>query len=188
MLAGVSLSNQEFGLSPTCFASSFRTSSISIPRTPSINCSWYQEVHDFGLNYRLTDFQCALGIAQLKKIDEYKRRRRIVHESYMEILSHLPNVRTLKSLEGRDPMWHLFPIFVKNRDYVLSALRDEGIMSQINYIPSYFHPVFQKMRYERGICPNSEQFYQEEISLPLHVSMSQETVKEICRILESIIS
>ena len=150
--------------------------------------SWYQEVHDFGLNYRLTDFQCALGIAQLKKIDEYKRRRRIVHESYMEILSHLPNVRTLKSLEGRDPMWHLFPIFVKNRDYVLSALRDEGIMSQINYIPSYFHPVFQKMRYERGICPNSEQFYQEEISLPLHVSMSQETVKEICRILESIIS
>jgi dTDP-4-amino-4,6-dideoxygalactose transaminase len=150
--------------------------------------SWYQEVHEFGLNYRLTDFQCALGIAQLKKIEEFKSKRKKVHETYMELLSDFPNVRTLKLLPERDPMWHLFPIFVKNRDRVLTKLRNQGVMSQVNYVPAYFHPVFQRMRYEVGICPNSERFYEEEISLPLHVLMSHETVSEICSTLKAILS
>jgi len=155
----------------------------SVPPGP-----WHQEVHAFGLNYRLTDFQCALGIAQLRRIDEFKSKRNTIRETYVEILSDFPDVRTLELLKGRDPMWHLFPIFVKNRDHVLTRLREQGVMSQVNYVPAYFHPVFQKMKFERGICPNSEQFYQKEISLPLHTSMNRETVTEICRVLGGILS
>lgn len=150
--------------------------------------SWYQEVHEFGLNYRLTDFQSALGIAQLQKIHEFKSKRKEIYKTYMEILRDFPEVRTLKLLEGRDPMWHLFPIFVKNRDHVLTILRDQGVMSQVNYIPAYLHPVFQRMGYKRGSCPQSERFYQDEISLPLHASMSQETVKQVCKILRGILN
>lgn len=150
--------------------------------------SWYQEVHEFGLNYRLTDFQSALGIIQLQKIDEFKSKRTEIYRTYMEFLSDFPEVRTLKLLKGRDPMWHLFPIFVDNRDFVLTMLRNQEVMSQINYIPAYFHPVFQRLGFKGGTCPQSERFYQEEISLPLHVSMSQETVRKVCKILRGILN
>lgn len=149
---------------------------------------WHQEVHEFGLNYRLTDFQCALGIAQLKRIDEFKSKRETIRETYLEILSDIPGIRTLELLKGRDPMWHLFPIFVKNRDHVLTRLRSQGVISQVNYVPAYFHPVFQKMKFDRGICPNSERFYEEEISLPLYASMDKEIVTEICRVLANVIT
>ena len=149
--------------------------------------SWYQEVHEFGLNYRLTDFQSALGIAQLQRIEEFKSKRKKIYKTYMEILRDFPEIRTLKLLRGRDPMWHLFPIFVKNRDHVLTMLRNQGVMSQVNYIPAYFHPVFQRIGVKPGTCPQSERFYQDEISLPLHASMSQETVKQVCSILRSVL-
>ena len=150
--------------------------------------SWHQEVHEFGLNYRLTDFQSALGIVQLQKIEEFKSKRKRICKIYRDFLNDFTEVRTLKLLQGRDPMWHLFPIFVNNRDYVLTMLRNHGVMSQVNYMPAYFHPVFQRMGYKSGTCPSSERFYQEEISLPLHISMSLETVREICTILRDVLN
>ena len=150
--------------------------------------SWHQEVHEFGLNYRLTDFQSALGIVQLQKIEEFKSKRKRICKIYRDFLNDFTEVRTLKLLQGRDPMWHLFPIFVNNRDYVLTMLRNQGVMSQVNYMPAYFHPVFQRMGYKSGTCPSSERFYQEEISLPLHISMSLETVREICTILRDVLN
>lgn len=145
---------------------------------------WYQEVHEFGLNYRLTDFQCALGISQLTKINQFKKKRQNLFDLYSEILSKFGNVGLVKSLERRNPMWHLFPIFVDNRDLVLSKLRSQGVIAQINYIPAYLHPVFKRMGYASNLCPQSEYFYSREISMPLHSSMSEDLVFEVCKILE----
>jgi dTDP-4-amino-4,6-dideoxygalactose transaminase len=145
--------------------------------------AWHQEVHEFGLNYRLTDFQCALGIAQLGKIAEFKNKRRNIYLKYREILANINGVSLLKELEGRDPMWHLLPIFVENRNHVLSELRKQGILAQVNYIPAYFHPVFANLGYGRGICPNSERFYSHELSLPLHTKLNEDDVNDICAIL-----
>lgn len=142
--------------------------------------AWHQEVHEFGLNYRLTDFQCALGIAQLERIDVFKAKRNRVVLKYREILGNMNEVKILQELEGRDTMWHLFPIFVENRNAILSNLRSQGILAQVNYVPAYFHPVFANLGYERGICPNSEVFYSQEISLPLHTSLNEATVEKIC--------
>ena len=144
---------------------------------------WHQEVHEFGLNYRLTDFQCALGISQLRKINELKARREKIHLFYTQKLANSKNIRLLSRINERDPMWHLFPIFVKERNRVLNELRDQGIMAQVNYLPAYFHPVFEKQGYKRGICPNSELFYEQEISIPLHTLISEEVVNEICEII-----
>lgn len=145
--------------------------------------TWHQEVHEFGLNYRLTDFQCALGIAQLDKISEFKNKRRNIVSMYREILGNVDGIKLLKVLEGRDPMWHLFPIFVENRNHVLEQLRNQGILAQVNYVPAYFHPVFAKRGYERGICLNSELFYAQEISLPLHTKLAEDDVDHICTVL-----
>ena len=146
---------------------------------------WHQEVHEFGLNYRLTDFQCALGISQLSKIDEFRLRRETLHGVYTEKLANFKNIRLLKKIQGRNPMWHLFPIFVENRNMVLTELRSRGVMAQVNYIPAYFHPVFKKQGYKKGNCPNSELFYNQEISIPLHTLMTEQLIADICNSLES---
>lgn len=149
--------------------------------------TWHQEVHEFGLNYRLTDFQCALGITQLEKIAEFKDRRTNIVSKYTEILGNIDGVKLLKKLEGRDPMWHLFPIIIENRNQVLTELRNQGIAAQVNYIPAYFHPVFANLGYVKGICPNSERFYSQEISLPIHTLLTEDKVIEICNVLEKMI-
>jgi dTDP-4-amino-4,6-dideoxygalactose transaminase len=98
-------------------------------------------------------------------------------------LENINGVRLLKELEGRDPMWHLFPVFIENRNHVLSELRNQGIMAQVNYVPAYFHPVFANLGYEKGVCPNSETFYSQEISLPIHTSLTDREIIEICDLL-----
>jgi dTDP-4-amino-4,6-dideoxygalactose transaminase len=148
---------------------------------------WHQEVHEFGLNYRLTDFQCALGISQLGKIDEFKSKRKKLYETYTQKLTNIGSIKLLKKLDGRDPMWHLFPVFVENRNEVILELRKEGVMAQVNYIAAYLHPVFTSLGYKIGTCPNSESFYGQEISLPLHLSLNQSSVEEICSLLVSVI-
>lgn len=148
---------------------------------------WHQEVHEFGLNYRLTDFQCALGISQLGKIDEFKSKRKKLYETYTQKLTNIESIKLLKKLDGRDPMWHLFPVFVENRNEVILELRKEGVMAQVNYIAAYLHPVFTSLGYKIGTCPNSESFYGQEISLPLHLSLNQSSVEEICSLLVSVI-
>jgi dTDP-4-amino-4,6-dideoxygalactose transaminase len=148
---------------------------------------WHQEVHEFGLNYRLTDFQCALGISQLGKIHEFKSKRNKLCDTYTEKLTNFKGIRLLKKLDGRDPMWHLFPIFVENRNEVISELRDKGIIAQVNYIAAYLHPVFTNLGYKIGTCPNSESFYSQEISLPLHLSLNQSSVEEICALLKNMV-
>ena len=148
---------------------------------------WHQEVHKFGLNYRLTDFQCALGISQLGKIDEFKSKRKKLCDTYTQNLVDFKGIRLLKKIDGTDPMWHLFPIFVENRNEVISELRKKGVMAQVNYIAAYLHPVFINLGYKIGTCPNSESFYNQEISLPLHLSLNESSVEEICSLLKSVI-
>lgn len=144
---------------------------------------WYQEVHNFGLNYRLTDFQCALGISQLDKIQNFKKVRNSIFTKYTELFSDSTQIQTLKISTGTSPVWHLFPIRVKRdlRESLQKHLYDSGIRTQRNYIPAYWHPVFSKMNYKRGLCPKSEVFHQEEISLPMHTSLKEEELEFIAK-------
>jgi dTDP-4-amino-4,6-dideoxygalactose transaminase len=151
---------------------------------------WHQEVQNFGLNYRLPDILCALGISQLKRIEEFKKLRHIVFQEYSK---HLGNVNQLilpTKREYVDPMWHLFPIRVppNKRKSIFEAFREAGIGVQVNYLPAHLHPVFTKQGYKRGDFPISEQYYDSEISLPMHASpelIDRKFQKKIARILES---
>lgn len=146
--------------------------------------SWHQEVHEFGLNYRLTDFQCALGISQLSRIEKMKRNRSLIWKYYEESFSSMPAIRRLKVRDDCDPMWHLYPIFVKEKEKVFQTLRDKGVGVQSNYFPANQHPVFNKFSIDSKLLSNSDKFYKEQISLPIYSGLSIETLESIVKIVQ----
>jgi dTDP-4-amino-4,6-dideoxygalactose transaminase len=149
---------------------------------------WHQEVHEFGLNYRLPDVLCALGISQLARLKEFKRRRAEIFSKYQKGFENIESVILPKEKTFSSPMWHFFPLQVNSLDRkrIFEELRFRNIGVQVNYLPAHLHPVFVDLGYRRGQFPVSEQFYGQEISLPLHtelgdsaVEMIVDTVKEV---------
>lgn len=136
---------------------------------------WHQEVHEFGLNYRLPDVLSALGTSQLLRIAQFKTRRAAIFERYSEELANLDGLVLPTRRDYVDPMWHLFPVRVRDgrRREVFDYLRDHGVLVQVNYIPAYWHPVFEDLGYRRGMCPVAEHFYEEEISLPMYAGLTE---------------
>jgi dTDP-4-amino-4,6-dideoxygalactose transaminase len=152
---------------------------------------WYYEVQSFGLNYRLPDVLCALGSSQLSRLARFKAARQRLTARYDELLAGVPGLRLPIQREGVDPMRHLYPVRILDgrRREVYDKLRAAGIGVQVNYIPVYWHPVFEDMGYRRGQCPVAERFYAEELSLPLFVDLTDDdqdrVVEELRQILGS---
>lgn len=147
---------------------------------------WHQEVHEFGINYRLPDVLCALGVSQLRRLDGFKKRRARLVERYNEALAAVPGLRLPARRPHVDPAWHLYPVRVLDgrRREVYDRMRADGIGVQVNYIPVYWHPVFEDLGYRRGMCPVAEQFYAEELSLPLYPDL---TDAEQDRVVETLV-
>jgi dTDP-4-amino-4,6-dideoxygalactose transaminase len=142
---------------------------------------WHQEVHSLGLNYRLPDVLAALGTSQLKRLDQFKARRRQIVHAYNKGFVDVDAVATPVCRPGADPMWHLYPLRVLDdrRRELYDALRRNGILAQVNFVPAYWHPVFEDLGYRRGMCPRAEQFYVEQLSLPLFPAMSDADVERV---------
>lgn len=147
--------------------------------------AWHQEVHEFGLNYRLPDVLCALGMSQLKRIEGFKARRREIHNLYFEGLKDVQGLQLPTERDYVECNWHLFPLLTSpdRRREIFDHLRQQGIGVQVNYIPAYRHPVFAKYEIKRSQFPISEDFYSREISLPLFTEL---TNSEVNFVIESI--
>ena len=130
---------------------------------------WHQEVHEFGLNYRLPDVLCALGRSQLRRLDAFLARRAELVARYDEALGDVPGLRLPGRRPWAEPAWHLYPVRIGDgrRRQVYDRMRAAGIGVQVNYIPVHWHPVFEDLGYQRGMCPAAEAYYREELSLPL---------------------
>jgi dTDP-4-amino-4,6-dideoxygalactose transaminase len=152
---------------------------------------WHQEVPEFGLNYRLPDVLCALGSSQLRRLAAFKARRTALAARYDELLAGVPGLRLPACRAWADPMRHLYPVRIQGgrRREVYERMRAAGIGVQVNYLPAYRHPAFADLGYRRGMCPVAEDFYAEQLSLPLFVDLSdadQDRVVETLRtVLES---
>lgn len=142
---------------------------------------WHQEVHAFGLNYRLPDVLCALGSSQLSRLSWFVSRRAALHARYDAGLSDVDGVVTPVTLPGAEPAWHLYPLRVLDgrRRELYEFLRGRGIGVQVNYVPVYWHPVFADLGYRRGLCPAAERFYAEELSLPLWPDLDDADVDRV---------
>ena len=146
---------------------------------------WHQEVHNFGLNYRLPDVLAALGSSQLQRLGQFKERRAAIKTSYDVHLRDASEVRVPVQRADVDPLWHLYPVRVpaEKRHQIFDSLRSHGFGVQVNYIPVYWHPVFDPIQYPRGLCPIAESFYQSEISLPMFTDLDLRTVESVSRAL-----
>jgi dTDP-4-amino-4,6-dideoxygalactose transaminase len=150
---------------------------------------WYYEVQSLGLNYRLPDVLCALGSSQLSRLGAFKARRQQLTARYDELLADVPGLRLPIQREGVDPMRHLYPVRVLDgrRREVYDRLRAAGILVQVNYIPVHWHPIFEDLGYQRGMCPVAEQFYAEELSLPLFYDLTDADQDRVVEALRTIL-
>jgi len=166
---------------------SFRTHGIARDDlTPSAEeGSWYYEVRELGFNYRLTDFQCALGLSQLERLDEWIAARNEVADWYRELLAEetriaLPPPAPAGSLHA----YHLFVVRVLAgtavRREVFEGLRAVGIGVQVHYIPIYRFPYFRDtLGYPQDTFPHAEQYYASAISLPMYPALSRDDVERV---------
>ena len=146
---------------------------------------WHQEVHEFGLNYRLSDILCALGISQLKNLVPFKGARAKSFSNYKNLLSEFSRIQLPTQRSYVDPTWHLYPIQVEasNRKIIFETLRNSGIGVQVNYMPAYWHPVFKDKGIKIDAFPNTEGFYSKQISLPMHVNLTEKDTDYISKTL-----
>jgi UDP-4-amino-4,6-dideoxy-N-acetyl-beta-L-altrosamine transaminase len=151
--------------------------------------AWHQEVHAFGLNYRLTDVGCALGLSQLRRLPEFARRRAEIKARYDDALAGVAGLRTPPQAPGAVPVWHLYPVRVLDgrRREVFERMREAGIGVQVNYLPVYWHPVYAALGYRRGMCPNAEAFYEQELSLPMFPGLTDDQVDQVVETLTAIL-
>lgn len=148
--------------------------------------AWWYEVHDVGLNYRLSDVACALGLSQLQRLEAFKQRRAEIWARYNAALAGVDGVRIPVQRDGVDPVWHFYcaRILDGRRREVFDKMRERGIGVQVNYIPVYWHPAYADAGYQRGMCPNAEAFYAEQLSLPLFPDL---TDAEVDRVIETLV-
>ena len=147
---------------------------------------WHQEVHEVGLNYRLTDLQCAIGLSQLKKIERFREKRNWIRKFYKSELSELSEIQFIHEVADAAPIWHLFPILVAEslRNALFSYLRENGVGVQVNYFPVNRHPYFQDSLVRSNETPNAEIFYRREISLPNFVGLQESDLYFVCDLIK----
>jgi dTDP-4-amino-4,6-dideoxygalactose transaminase len=136
---------------------------------------WHQEVQEFGLNYRLPDVLCALGLSQLNRLDDFKLKRSNIFSGYSKTLANIESVTLPTKRNYVEPNWHLYPIQVdpNYRQQIFGRLREKEIGVQVNYIPANWHPAFKNKASSIGAYPQADEFYSKQISLPMHVNLTK---------------
>jgi UDP-4-amino-4,6-dideoxy-N-acetyl-beta-L-altrosamine transaminase len=134
---------------------------------------WYMEMQDLGFNYRLTDFQAALGLSQLQRADEGIIRRREIAATYTTAFSGKPFIKGQSDIiEGHS--YHLYIIEVENRLGLYNYLRTHNIFAQIHYVPCHLMPYYRQFGWKEGDMPQAENYYKRCISLPMYPTLTDE--------------
>ena len=156
--------------------------------------AWYYEQVALGYNYRMTDIQAALIISQLDKLSMFSERRKQIVARYNEAFSKLPQLFVQKEIPESDTTRHLYMLRIVpekltiDRRQFFDALAAENVCCNVHYIPTYYFPYYEKLGYQRGLCPNAEKLYEEIITLPLYYAMTDEDVESVIKAVTKIAS
>ena len=154
---------------------------------------WYYEMHDLGFNYRITDFQCALGLSQLKKLKKFIKKRREVAKIYDSEFADnkffvIPRVR-----DNCEHAYHLYPLQINfeklriSKKELINKMRKKNINLQVHYIPIHLQPFYKrKFGFKKGDFPVAEKFYENEVSLPIFFSLKQKQVYKVIKSIKSL--
>lgn len=138
---------------------------------------WYYQQIDLGFNYRLTELQAALGVSQMTRLSEYVARRHAIAGRYDMLLADLPVTLPWQHHDSYSA-WHLYVIRLRldrmNASHlaVFDAMRAQGIMVNLHYIPVHTQPWYRQMGFRDGDFPQAEQYYREAISIPMHPTLT----------------
>lgn len=152
----------------------------------------YYEMQELGLNYRLTDLQCAIGIEQLKRLPVFNKKRKKIACLYQNGLGGLPGIHLLEEKWGTS-CWHIFVIRVTpdsgwSRDELIRALRDRGIGTSVQYIPVPSHPYYQRIsKLSEHTLPCTLQWAEEAMCLPIFPDLRQSDVNKIIRTIRTLV-
>jgi len=156
--------------------------------------SWFYEMVDLGYNYRLTDFQCALGMSQLRKLSGWVARRHEIARRYDAAFAEIPAVEPLDVRADISHAYHLYVIQLDltrlqaTRAEVFAALRAEGIGVNVHYIPVHLHPFYRERFGTRpGLCQEAEAAYERLITLPISPRMSDNDVEDVITAVKKVV-
>ena len=162
----------------------FRNHGISTDhRQREAQGTWQYAMVELGFNYRITDFQCALGSSQLAKLPAFLARRRQLARLYTQALAPLATLAPLSVRPQVNPAWHLYVVRLLGenpREIIFQGLRERGIGVNVHYLPVYWHPFYQqRFGYPKGLCPVAEAAYETILSLPLWPGMTDDQVERV---------
>lgn len=155
---------------------------------------WYYEQIDLGYNYRLTDIQSALGLSQIKKLDDFILKRREIVNKYNEAFKDLKEIVTPFENEYSKSGHHIYVLLLNldklkcGRKEIFEALQAENIGVNVHYLPVYLHPYYKKLGYKKGECPVAEDIYSRMITIPLFPSMSDKDIKDVIEAVKKVLN
>lgn len=157
--------------------------------------SWHYDIYSPGYNFRLTDFQCALGISQMNKLDRFITRRREIAVKYKKAFSEIKEIINPVETSDAKHAYHLYVIQLSTemlraeRKEIFDALIAENIGVNVHYMPLHLHPFYQKeFGYKKGDYPIAEKYYERAITLPLFPAMSNDDVEDVIKAVYKVIS
>lgn len=158
------------------------------------DAAWYNEQVELGYNYRMTDFQAALLISQLNKLPKFSARRKEIVKKYDEVFSQMPELVVQREIPESDTTRHLYILRLNpekltcSRREFFDALYAENTCPQVHYLPVYWHSYYEKLGYEKGLCPNAEKYYEEVMSIPLYYSLTDGDVEDVIHAVKKVVA
>ena len=156
---------------------------------------WYYEIESPGYNFRITDFQCALGISQLKKINKFIKKRREIVKKYNEAFRDIKEIIIPTERDYVKSAWHIYPIQLRleklkvDRKKIFEELRKKGLGVQVHYLPIHLQPFYRKkFGYKKGDFSIAERYYERAITLPLFPRMTSKEVNRVIKTIKKIIN
>lgn len=162
--------------------------------TGEIEGSWCYQQIELGYNYRITDFQAALIVSQLEKIERFVARRKEIVKQYNIAFANVPEIIVQKEIKESDTCRHLYIIQLDleklncTRKEFFDALSAENVQPQVHYMPVYWFPYYEKLGYEKGLCPNAENIYSRIMSIPLYPLLTDRDVEDVIHAVKKVIA